>query len=225
MRAGRNTGTPLTADTLMKAPVDVCVCAHGFASPAPSRAWLRIGLFALTSMTAVACAHTQAKALIELPPLEMPSAPPRVVEAIEPQQAPIIALPDEATPSLRPRPAVTPRAEAPRSAEPAKVEQAATEVPKATEEPPKPASPTTLQTTPTQREAEVERRVRGLIARATSDLGRVDYKALNGDARNQYDTARRFATQAEDALKARNLVFANNLADKAAALAAQLLGR
>ncbi|MEQ1910487.1 MAG: hypothetical protein ABMA15_16830 [Vicinamibacterales bacterium] len=208
----------------MTAPLTGYVCARRLASPEASRAWLRVSVFMLTSITAVACAHPQAKPLLELPPLEMPSAPPRVVEAVEPQQAPIIALPDEATPSLRPRPPVAPRAEAPRPAEPAKVEQAATEAPKS-EEAPKPASPTTLQTTPTQREAEVERGVRNLIARATSDLGRVDYKALNVDARNQYDTARRFATQAEDALKARNLVFANNLADKAAALAAQLLGR
>ena len=191
----------------MSARPTECVRARGFASPAASRAWLRVGVFMLTSVTAVACAHPQARTVIELPPLEMPSAPPRVVEAAEQQQAPIIALPDEATPSLRPRPAVAPRAEAPRPPEPAKVEQAATEVPKPSDETPKP-SPTTLQTTPTQREAEVERRVRNLIARATSDLGRVDYKALNVDARNQYDTARRFATQAEDALKARNLVFA-----------------
>ena len=41
----------------------------------------------------------------------------------------------------------------------------------------------------------------------------------------QYDTAKRFAVQAEESLQARNLVFASNLADKAAALAAQLLGR
>jgi hypothetical protein len=71
----------------------------------------------------------------------------------------------------------------------------------------------------------VERRVRILIAQAYNDLNRVNYQALNADARNQYDTAKRFATQAEDALRARNLVFASNLADKAAALAAQLPGR
>lgn len=229
MSAGRNTGKRLVLNTLMpdshvSAPGALPVCSRWLPLSAMLRTWLRVGAFAVTSLTAVACAHTQAKALVELPPLDMPSAPPRVVEAAEPQQVPIIALPDEAAPSLRPRPTTPPRAEVPRPPEPPKAEQAATE-PKATEEAPKPASPTTLQTTPTQREAEVERRVRGLIARASSDLGRVDYKALNGDARNQYDTARRFATQAEDALKARNLVFANNLADKAAALAAQLLGR
>ena len=48
---------------------------------------------------------------------------------------------------------------------------------------------------------------------------------LNADAQTQYDTAKRFIRQAEDALRAKNLVFAKNLADKAAALAAQLAGR
>ena len=56
-------------------------------------------------------------------------------------------------------------------------------------------------------------------------LNRIDYRALNADARTQYDTAKRFVTQAEEALRAKNLVFARNLADKAAALAAQLAGK
>jgi len=38
----------------------------------------------------------------------------------------------------------------------------------------------------------------------------------------QYDTAKRFIQQAEDALKAKNFVFAEQLADKAATLAAAL---
>ena len=186
-------------------------------------AWLRCSLFVVASAAAASCAHAQAKTVIDLPPLEMPSAPPRVVEANEPQPPAVIALPDEAPPTIRTRPAPAPRAETPRQPEPPRVE-ATTEPPKPVDEP-KPAPPTTLQTAPTQREAEMERRVRGLIARATADLGRVAYQSLNADARNQYDTARRFATQAEDALKAHNVVFANNLADKAAALAAQLSGR
>ena len=225
MREDRNASGRLNPGTFVAVYLPVRLHARVMASLDVSRAWLRIGAFTLASAAVTSCAHTQAKTVIDLPPLEMPSAPPRVVEAAEPQQSPVISLPDEATPTLRPRPAPTPRAEAPRPAEPAKVEQATVEPLKAADEGPKPPAPTTLQTTPTQREAEIERRVRSLIARATSDLSRVDYKALNVDARNQYDTARRFATQAEDALKARNLVFANNLADKAAALAAQLPGR
>jgi len=185
------------------------------------RSWVRLGLAVLLGAVTAACAHTQAKTILEMPPLDMPSAPPRIVETPEPPPPAVIALPDDTPQNIRPRPATPPRAEAPRQTEP-KVETPV-EPPKPTEEP-RPA-PTTVQTAPTQREAEIERRVRGLIARTSSDLSRVDYKALNIDARNQYDSARRFAAQAEDALKARNMAFASNLADKAAALAAQLAGR
>ena len=48
---------------------------------------------------------------------------------------------------------------------------------------------------------------------------------LNVDARTQYDTAKRFIQQSDGAIRAKNLVFAKNLADKAAALAAQLAGK
>jgi len=64
-----------------------------------------------------------------------------------------------------------------------------------------------------------------VLTRATTDLNRIDYRALNADARTQYDTAKRFVTQAQEALRAKNLVFARNLADKAAALAVQLAGK
>lgn len=182
---------------------------------------LYFGCALLSLMTA--CAHGQAASVVELPPLDMPAPPPRVVEAAEPQQAPVVSLPDEPRTSIRTRPAPpAQRADPPRQ-EPPKADVIVTETPKPADDPPKPT--TTLQTTPTQREGEVERRVRTLIAQAMNDLNRVHYQALNADARNQYDTARRFATQAEEALRARNLVFAGNLADKAAALAAQLLGR
>ena len=57
------------------------------------------------------------------------------------------------------------------------------------------------------------------------DLARIDYRTLSADAKAQYDIAKRFSQQAEEALKVRNLVFAGQLADKAAALAALLLKR
>jgi hypothetical protein len=190
------------------------------------RAFVHSCMCALAALFAASCAHTQARALVELPPLDMPPPPPRIVEAIEPAQPAVVSLPDEPRTNLRPRPN-TPaqRADAPRATEPPRTEPAITEPPKPVDEPPRIPPPTNLQTTPTQREGEVERRIRILIAQAMNDLNRVNYQALNVDARNQYDTAKRFAWQAEEALRARNLVFANNLADKAAALAAQLLGR
>ena len=111
----------------------------------------------------------------------------------------------------------------PQKPEPPKPEPAPVEPPKPAEEPPKPQ--TTLQTTPAGAEGEVERSIRTTLARAAADLTRVDYRVLNADARTQYDTAKRFIQQAEEAIRAKNLVFAKNLADKAAALAAQLAGR
>ncbi len=63
------------------------------------------------------------------------------------------------------------------------------------------------------------------MSRATADLNRIDYRVLNADARTQYDTAKRFIQQAEDAIRLRNLPFAKTVADKAAVLATQLGGR
>jgi hypothetical protein len=54
----------------------------------------------------------------------------------------------------------------------------------------------------------------------TRDLSRVSQASLNADGRTQYEAARRFVQQSEEALKARNLVYAGKLADKAAAMAA-----
>jgi hypothetical protein len=71
----------------------------------------------------------------------------------------------------------------------------------------------------------MERAIRALARRAQADLNRVDYESLGRDARANYDQAKRFITQAEEALKAKNLVFAETVADKAATLAGQLAGR
>jgi len=65
----------------------------------------------------------------------------------------------------------------------------------------------------------------GSLARVNSELSRIDYGRLNADARSQYDQSKRFTQQAEQALKDRNVVFAATLADKAEALASQLLAR
>jgi hypothetical protein len=71
----------------------------------------------------------------------------------------------------------------------------------------------------------MERAIRALSRRAQADLNRVDYESLGHDARANYDQAKRFITQAEEALRVKNLVFAETVADKAATLAGQLAGR
>jgi hypothetical protein len=87
---------------------------------------------------------------------------------------------------------------------------------------PAPAPSLTLTPSPGS-EAQTEAAIRDLLARATRDLGRVNSASLKGDGRAQYDTARRFIEQAEEALRTRNIVFAGKLADKAATMAAVLV--
>jgi len=190
--------------------------------------WARIALVALVASPA--CARTQAKVTPDAP-LEVPPAPPRDVEVSDsepPPPATLVPEPARNAPA-RPRPTTTqPRAEPPRPAEAPKPEPPPpTEpAPKPVEEPKPPAPPpSTLQTTPPTAEGEVERGIRASLTRANNDLSRVDYRALNNDARTQYDTAKRFVQQADRALHEKNLVFAKSVADKAAALAAQLAGR
>jgi hypothetical protein len=70
--------------------------------------------------------------------------------------------------------------------------------------------------------AEVEQRARALMSAAQRDLDRINPSQLTTNARAQYETARDFVRQAENALKIKNVVLARELADKAAALASQL---
>lgn len=171
------------------------------------------------------CTRAQAKVTPD-GPLEVPAPPPRDVEPTDaepPQIIPLVQEPARNAPA-RPRPAPAPqqpRADAPKPETPP---PPAPEPPKPTEDAPRPPS-TTLQMTPATAEGELERGVRAAIAKAAADLNRVDYRALNADARTQYDTAKRFIVQADDNIRTKNLVFAKSLADKAVVLAAQLAGR
>jgi len=184
----------------------------------------------LVLVMASGCMRAAAKTTPDAPPLDMPAPPPREVEPSEPeapQPVPLVSEPARnAPPRARPaprEPAAPRTADAPKPAEPPKVEPPVVEAPKPPEEPARP--PSTLQTTPATLEGDVERGIRASLTRANADLNRIDYRMLNADAKTQYDTAKRFIRQADDAIRTKNLVFAKNLADKAAALAAQLGGK
>ena len=177
---------------------------------------------AALSLTSAGCHRAHAKTLPESPPLEVPAVPPREVEPIEVETPQPVPLPEEPartpTPRLRP-PVQAPRAE-PLRTEPPKTEQPPVEAPKP-EEPTKPPAPL-LQTTPPNTEVDLERGIRATLTRAQTDLNRVDAGRLTADARVQYDTAKSFIRQADQAIRAKNLLFAKSVAEKAAVLAAQL---
>jgi hypothetical protein len=172
-----------------------------------------------------ACAKAQANAPVG-PPLDVPAPPERVLAPVDepvtasappPEEAPPPAA--AAAPRTPPRPPAR-RPEPEKPAEPAAPAAATTTPPPAAPEPPRelrPASPAA--------DAAAERQARDALTRSSRDLARVDYGKLNADARAQYDQSKRFAEQAQQALRDRNFVFASTLADKAAALAAELVTR
>jgi len=181
----------------------------------------------LLALSVAACSRAHAKTSPQTPALDVPLLPEHDVEPTETDAPEPVPLPQEPArntpPRLRPAPPrEPPRAEPPRT-EPPKPESPPTPADVKPEETPRPAAP--LQTMPTTAEGDAERAIRSTLQRASTDLSRVDYRVLNSDARNQYDTAKRIIRQAEDNIRSRNLVFAKTLADKASQLAAQLAAR
>jgi len=179
------------------------------------------------SLAAGGCSRLSARtAPAPPPPLNVPAPPPRAVEAADaepPSPGTLVDAPASSAPSTRrPTPRVeAPKAEPPKPADPPPAPVAEVPLPA---EPPKPA---TLQTTPPEREAEVEKEIRAKLAQAVKNLSGIDYKKLSIEAQQQYDQAKSFATRAEDALHgtAKNLVFARTLAENAEKMSAQLAGR
>jgi hypothetical protein len=180
------------------------------------------------AMAATGCSRLSARSAPEPPPpLDVPAPPPRVVETADadpPNPGTLVDAPASGAPSSRRPP---PRAEAPKP-ETKKPESApppppVTEVPVAPTEPAKPVN--TLQTTPPEKEPALEQEIRVKLKSAMRDLDRVDYGNLPNPAKQQYDQAKRFATLAEEAISAKNLVYARTLADNAAIIAAQLVSR
>jgi hypothetical protein len=191
----------------------------------------RCGLIVLVLAAGLACGCARAQAAKTTPdgpPLDMPAPPPRDVEPTSTEVPPPVPLPQEPArttlPPPRQRPAPT---REPARQEPPKPEPPPPEPPKPAPPPPaeEPKQPSTLQTKPAGEEGDVERTIRATLTRATTDLNRVDYRTLNTEARAQYDFAKAYIRQAEDAIRQKNLVFAKTNADKAAVLAAQLAGR
>jgi outer membrane biosynthesis protein TonB len=181
-------------------------------------------LLMLVALAVGGCAKAHAKTQPEPIALDVPLPPARVIAPPAPDEP--LSPPVTEPPARQEKPAhsapshAEPRTETPhadRKAEPPPVPEPVK---------PAPASPApTLQQAMPASPVEVERQVRDQIALAQRDLGRVDYGGLSADGKSQYDTAKRFIEQADQALKEKNLVLAGKLAEKAAGLAGVLVGR
>jgi hypothetical protein len=186
-----------------------------------------IGLLPLAS----ACASATAKARTDPTPLAIPEPPPRVVDPLpevdelpaEPiRREPVAAMPSRPSRPTRENggaPKTDPKTEPAKSPEPV-----ATEAPP-TAPPAPPSLRAELRTPETVDEAGAERQVRDTVDRAGRLLAKVDYRSLRREGRQQYDTSKRFIEQAEEAMRARNYVAAQYLADMAETIAMGLTGR
>ena len=163
-----------------------------------------------------ACVSAHASGEAGGPALAPPTPPPHTIIPVE-----IVEPPSAPPESMAPVPVIVRPSSRPPEPKPEKPAE------KPAEKPPDPAPPPVtpppappLQTTANV--TEMERTIRARMAQAARDLDRTDYRALSTERREQYDSAKRFIQQADEALKVRNLVFAEQLADKAATLAAVL---
>lgn len=182
---------------------------------------MRIIILLFVALGASACATTQAAAPVERPALEVPPVPPRV---IEPAPAPL--APPEPVPELPPAPA----APKPRPAQ----RDTAKPEPKPETPPvePQPAAPPAaqpavppLRTANSPDSAEATRQISDIRNRAKKLLEGTDYQKLSQEQQAQYDNAKRFIDEADEALKAKNFEFARGVAEKAERLARELQGR
>jgi hypothetical protein len=185
-------------------------------------------LLAVLSLGAsAACASATAKARTDPAPLSIPEPPPRLIEPLpEVEELPA------AEPERREAPAPPVRSSRPNRENGSSRETKTVENPKPVEpvpEPPAPALPPApraeLRTPEMADEDATARKVRETLEAAAKTLAKVDYRTLGKEGQENYNTAKRFMEQAEEALRARNPIAAKLLADKADTIATALTGR
>ena len=186
----------------------------------------------LVLFAAVACVTPKAGSA-KREPLVVPPAPPRVIAPVaEPEEESVIGGEREPVPPL-PRPQRPRDVNVPRAAEPKPPQQGApgpTEAESQVKTPVTPAaapvSPAPeLRTIDTPDPAQAVRRVRDTLERAGRTLAQIDYGKLPKPSQLQYDMAKRFIEQADEALKAKNFTAAQLMAEKAETIAKELAGR
>ena len=192
----------------------------------PSRAgWPTAVVVAALSLTATGCTRKVIAAAPPPVPLAVPSVPPRIVgPVVVPEERPQPVAEAPAVPAQRP-PARPPRRPPDPAAE-AAVEDPQRARAEGAEPAAAPAAPAPLlRTRETANDVEAARKVQEVLRRAEQNLAKINYSGLSANGRKDADTARRFITQAGDALKNRQLTFALSLADKAEALSTALVNR
>lgn len=175
----------------------------------------RVTVFA-AGLLAGACASNPARTSMKVP-LEIPEPPPRV--AMDPVPAVIVDTPPVAerpSPTPASRPSSTPPAASAAGATPP-----ATQMPAVTPPPDtaRPTPPPELRPAGPAGRTPTAAQVRDRVARTKQKLDQIDRTRLNAGKRTDYDSARRFLSQAHDAVNENNLLLAESSVEKAETLA------
>ena len=165
-------------------------------------------------VAAPACTKVQARTpapvpVADPPPLSTPEPPSRL-------KLPVSIDPPASTGTTTEKPAPAPGL---RGRPPVTTSAGTTATPPATTTPP----PEPVNAPVMQAGVEVEQRARERLKKAEDDLRRVQKTSLPPDARDQFDSAERFVRMAQEAMRAKNFVYAFYCADKAATLASLLV--
>lgn len=165
----------------------------------------------ICGISASACATAQARSAAAVP-LVIPEPPPRA--AIEPSSSPPERLSPPAV--ATPRPA-SPPASAPPAPAPAPASAPAAVGPQPTA--PAPPTSSVLRSGGAGVQSISAREVREIIDRTSTKLGALHRARLSAGKRADFDAARRFLSQAQEAAKDNNLMLAYYSAEKAETLA------
>ncbi len=191
----------------------------------------RVAVVLLLGAVASGCSvPLRSHAPIERPALDVPPAPPRVIDpAPVPEVVQLEPVSDLPPPPADPRPV---------RRLPKEISSNATQKPEPKPEAPPVADPASsagpAQTTPpvpvlrtpaTADTAAADRRIRDILGRAQVVLRNVDYQKLNEQRKGAYDQAKSSIEEAETALKESNFELAEQMAEKADKLATELQGR
>jgi type IV secretory pathway VirB10-like protein len=182
--------------------------------------WHRAVCVLSCAVLAGGCGKKRVQTVADGPALTMPPPPSRVFAPIEDEE-PLAAerVPDAPVRLPAVNPTTKPAAK-PKPAEAERTEQAPPAPATAAPEPPR-----ELRAASSPADPESEKKIGELLKRASSTLGNVYYQGLSTGRRENYEQAKAFITEAEKALKERNYLYAETLADKAGKLATELLGR
>jgi hypothetical protein len=193
----------------------------------PRTGWPAAVALVSLSLLAGGCTRKVVAAAPAPVPLAVPSVPPRIVgPVVVPEERPQPVAEAPATPAQRPAPRQPRLANRPPDAA---AETAVEDPQRARVEGAEAAAAPTpaplLRTRETANDVEAAKKVQDVLRRAQQNLAKVNLRSLSVNGRAQAEDARRFITQAGEALEKRQLVMALSLADKAEALATSLANR